>query len=148
MRRLLIATHGRFAEGIKETLNFILGQTQAVDVICAYVEPDFDMDRVAKEQMEALSEQDELIAKQVCRYDQLILFGGSVANKFSEYISNGNVYVITGMNLPLLIELTGSLEDDRPVEEIIAEAIESAKEGIVNVNQVLGEALDTEEDDF
>ena len=38
----------------------------------------------------------------------------------------------------MLIELTGSLEDDRPVEEIIAEAIESAKEGIVNVNQVLG----------
>ena len=141
MRRLLIATHGRFAEGIKETLNFILGQTQAVDVICAYVEPDFDMDRVAKEQMKALSEQDELIVA-------ADLFGGSVANKFSEYISTGNVYVITGMNLPLLIELVGSLEDDISTEEIIAEAIESAKEGVVNVNQVLGEALDTEEDDF
>ena len=76
MRRLLIATHGRFAEGIKETLNFILGQTQAVDVICAYVEPDFDMDRVAKEQMEALSEQDELIVA-------ADLFGGSVANKLN-----------------------------------------------------------------
>ena len=54
MRRLLIATHGRFAEGIKETLNFILGQTQAVDVICAYVEPDFDIEPGAKKQMEGL----------------------------------------------------------------------------------------------
>ena len=141
MRKLLIATHGRFAEGISETLKFILGQTQNVDIICAYLEPDFDMDKVAKNQVDALSEQDELIIA-------ADLFGGSVANKFSEYISTGKVYVITGTNLPLLIELIGSLEDDRPIEEIIEEAIESAKEGIVNVNQVLGDALSSEEDDF
>lgn len=141
MRKLLIATHGRFAEGIRETLNFILGQTQNVDVICAYIESDFDMDKAAKEQVNALSEQDELIIA-------ADLFGGSVANKFSEYISTGKVYVITGTNLPLLIELVGSLEDEKPMEEIIEEAIEAAKEGIVNVNQVLGEALSTEEDDF
>ena len=141
MRKLLIATHGRFAEEIRETLNFILGQTQNVDVICAYIESDFDMDKAAKEQVNALSEQDELIIA-------ADLFGGSVANKFSEYISTGKVYVITGTNLPLLIELVGSLEDEKPMEEIIEEAIEAAKEGIVNVNQVLGEALSTEEDDF
>lgn len=141
MRKLLIATHGRFAEGIRETLNFILGQTQNVDVVCAYIESDFDMDKAAKEQVNALSEQDELIIA-------ADLFGGSVANKFSEYISTGKVYVITGTNLPLLIELVGSLEDEKPMEEIIEEAIEAAKEGIVNVNQVLGEALSTEEDDF
>ena len=141
MRKLLIATHGRFAEEIRETLNFILGQTQTVDVICAYIESDFDMDKAAKEQVNALSEQDELIIA-------ADLFGGSVANKFSEYISTGKVYVITGTNLPLLIELVGSLEDEKPMEEIIEEAIEAAKEGIVNVNQVLGEALSTEEDDF
>ena len=139
MRKLLIATHGRFAEGIRETLKFILGQTQNVDIICAYLEPDFDMDKVAKDQVDALSEQDELIIA-------ADLFGGSVANKF--YISTGKVYVITGTNLPLLIELIGSLEDDRPIEEIIEEAIESAKEGIVNVNQVLGDSLSSEEDDF
>ena len=37
MRKLLVATHGRFAEGIGETLRFILGDFPAIgNTECVY----------------------------------------------------------------------------------------------------------------
>ena len=32
MRKVLVATHGRFAEGIRETMQFIMGDEGTVDV--------------------------------------------------------------------------------------------------------------------
>ena len=39
MRKVLVATHGRFAEGIRETMQFIMGSGCTVDVLNAYTEP-------------------------------------------------------------------------------------------------------------
>ena len=61
MRKLLVATHGRFAEGIGETLRFILGDSQPLEILNAYTVPDFDMARVAEEYVSNLGEEEELM---------------------------------------------------------------------------------------
>ncbi len=142
MRRLLAATHGRFAEGIGETLGLILGASQSLEILNAYTIPDFDMAKAAKEYVSSLGEEDErIVAADV--------FGGSVANAFTEYTADGRVHVVTGLNLPLLILLVSMLDSDGSTEEIIDNAIEEAKEGIVYVNRVIKETMqEEEEDDF
>ncbi len=142
MRRLLAATHGRFAEGIGETLRLILGASQPLELLNAYTVPDFDMAKTAKEYVSALGEGDELIVA-------TDVFGGSVANAFAEYTASGRVHVVTGLNLPLLILLVSMLDSEDPTEEMIENAIEEAKEGIVYVNRVIEETMrEEEEDDF
>lgn len=146
MRRLLVATHGRFAEGIGETLGLILGASQPLEILNAYTTPDFDMAKAAKDYVSGLGEEDELIVA-------ADVFGGSVANAFTEYTADGRVHVVTGLNLPLLIVLVSMLGSEgssgNSLEEMIQNAIEEAKEGIVYVNKVIEETMqEEEEDDF
>lgn len=146
MRRLLVATHGRFAEGIGETLGLILGASQPLEILNAYTTPDFDMAKAAKDYVSSLGEEDELIVA-------ADVFGGSVANTFTEYTADGRVHVVTGLNLPLLIVLVSMLGSEgssgNSLEEMIQNAIEEAKEGIVYVNKVIEETMqEEEEDDF
>lgn len=57
--------------------------------------------------------------------------------------------MVTGLNLPLLILLVSMLDSDGSTEEIIDNAMEEAKEGIVYVNRVIKETMqEEEEDDF
>ena len=146
MRRLLVATHGRFAEGIGETLGLILGASQPLEILNAYTTPDFDMAKAAKDYVSGLGEEDELIVA-------ADVFGGSVANAFTEYTADGRVHVGTGLNLPLLIVLVSMLGSEgssgNSLEEMIQNAIEEAKEGIVYVNKVIEKTMqEEEEDDF
>ena len=146
MRRLLVATHGRFAEGIGETLRFILGDSQPLEILNAYTVPDFDMAKAAKDYVSGLGDEDELIVA-------ADVFGGSVANAFAEYTADGRVHVVTGLNLPLLIVLVSMLGSEgssgNSLEEMIQNAIEEAKEGIVYVNKVIEKTMqEEEEDDF
>ena len=141
MRKLLVATHGRFAEGIGETLRLILEDSQPLEILNAYTVSDFDIAKTAKEYVSGLGEDEELIVA-------ADIFGGSVANAFTEYIAEGKVHVVTGLNLPLLIGLVSSLDEEGPTGEMIQNAIEDAKEGIMYANQVINETMEEEEEDF
>lgn len=76
MRRILIATHGEFAGGLKQMMDFVLGRNDKVEVLNAYTTPDFDMDREVAAVMDGTEEGDELIVL-------TDVLGGSVSNAFS-----------------------------------------------------------------
>ena len=40
MPRFVLASHGHLAEGMKDTLQIILGQLDNVETLCAYIDPD------------------------------------------------------------------------------------------------------------
>lgn len=140
MKKLVVATHGSFAAGIKETMNFIVGDSQLINVISAYISPDFDMEKEAEKYINELKDEDELIVA-------ADIFGGSVANTFSNYINNKKVHIITGVNLPMLIELAAGIDTNDTAEKLIEKAAQSAKEGVIYVNEVLNNT-EKEEDDF
>ena len=141
MRKVLVATHGRFAEGIRETMQFIMGDEGTVDVLNAYTSQEFDMHKEAERLVNNLGAGDELIVA-------ADLFGGSVANAFVQYMPTGKVHVVPGVNLPMLIELAASAGGELSAEDLIETAIQTAKEGIVYSNKILSESANAEEDDF
>jgi fructoselysine and glucoselysine-specific PTS system IIA component len=138
-RKFLIATHGRLAGGVKSSLDLITGAMDSIFLIEAYV----DENRSIEDDIKA-------VVDQVGGNDELIVFsdimGGSVTNQILQYALQSNVHVVSGFNLPLVIEIVLS-DTDTPAREIIAEAIENAKQQMVYLNQLLTSQNREEEND-
>lgn len=136
MKQMLLATHGHFASGIKSSLEIILGKQENIQTIDAYVdETNFE------EQL------DKYISSISINEDTLIvvtdLFGGSVNQKIVNKLQNENVHIITGLNLPLLLELQMLNEEDCTKENIL-NIVENSRQ---QVQSITANVLD-DEDDF
>ena len=136
MMKIVIATHSMMAKGLKDTLEFIIGPQKSLLAITAYIDSDYSINQEIEQLFSDLAPDDELIVT-------VDLLGGSVSNAFSEQIGKDNFYLISGVNLPLLLELCLSGEQD--TKKLIQKAMNSGNEGIVLVNELLEK---TEEDDF
>ncbi|HBM6207776.1 TPA: PTS fructose transporter subunit IIA, partial [Enterococcus faecium] len=134
MRKIVIATHSMMAKGLKDTLEFIIGPQKSLLAITAYIDSDYSINQEIEQLFSDLAPDDELIVT-------VDLLGGSVSNAFSEQIGKDNFYLISGVNLPLLLELCLSGEQD--TKKLIQKAMNSGNEGIVLVNELLEK---TEED--
>jgi fructoselysine and glucoselysine-specific PTS system IIA component len=127
MRKFLMATHGKFASGIKTSLEIIAGTCDQVYTIDAYME---DNKSVETEFLQVLS--------QISNEDELIVFtdlaGGSITNQILQNALKPNVYVVAGVNLPLLIDVVLA-NSEIPTAEVIDAAILNAREQIFDVKQ-------------
>lgn len=63
MRKLLVATHERFASGIMETFKLIMGENENISALSAYVEPGFDMHKEAEKKIHELDEMSSINCK-------------------------------------------------------------------------------------
>lgn len=134
MKQFLLASHGKFAEGILGSFQMILGDAPNITVLCAYTE----------ENEETL---EHTVKKIICernRKEDLIVvtdvFGGSVNNEFMKYLNEPGVYLVTGMNLPLLLELYSN--QNMESRDMIRLAIASAQNNLkfcTDLLQVKGE---------
>ena len=118
MRKFLIAGHGQFASGLKSALDIIAGEQDRVWVIDAYVDGNESIENEIKKVLDQLRKGDELIVL-------TDLMGGSITNQVIRSIDLKNVYVLSGVNFPVLIDLVMSDPDTST-----ADAIESAKQTI------------------
>ena len=129
MRKFLIATHGTFAKGIQSSLEMITGATENLFIIQAYTG-------------ENKSIEDDLgaVLQQITYDDDLIVFtdlmGGSVTNQVVQHALRENVYIISGVNLPLLLDIILA-DHDIPVNDVIETGISNAKDQIVFVNRLI-----------
>ena len=130
MRKFLIATHGSFAAGIKSSLEMIIGSTENVYIIQAYTESNKTITDELDEIMQKVSENDELIIF-------TDLAGGSITNQVLQTALKKNVYIIAGVNLPLLLDVVLS-DPEVPVSEVIETGISNARDQIVFVNKMIG----------
>ena len=129
MRKFLIATHGNFAKGVKSSLDIIIGETENLFLIEAYVSENKSIEEELKKVLDDLREEDELVI-----FSDLL--GGSVTNQILQQALRKNVHIVSGFNLPLLLDIL--LQDaDSPITEIIENGINSAKEQIVYVNKLI-----------
>ena len=117
MKQILIATHGKMASGIRYTAELIVGKLAEITTIDAYVTPE---DNVEEQFRTFFAEHEN---------DRIIVFtdlmGGSVNQKLMEYAKKDNISLITGTNLPVLIQVM--LAGDDVTEEEIEEYIEEAR---------------------
>ncbi|GGP07477.1 PTS sugar transporter subunit IIA [Oceanobacillus neutriphilus] len=123
MKKILVATHGNFAEGIISSIKLILGEQENLHYMNAY------LDEVPlKEKIKIYFEQNTATEDVVIVFTDL--FGGSVNQAFLEYIDRENTHFITGVNLPLLLE-TVMLNEENVTEEKLKEIVTRSKEQII-----------------
>ncbi|HVW95340.1 MAG TPA: hypothetical protein VHA56_05200 [Mucilaginibacter sp.] len=138
IRKYLIATHGKFAGGIKSSLELIAGEVENLFLIEAYID-------------NTLSIEDQIsnVMSEIGEYNELIVFtdilGGSVTNQILQHTLNSDVHVVSGFNLPLLIEIIMA-GTDTPIAEVIGPAIENARGQMAYVNKLLTEQNEDKDD--
>jgi fructoselysine and glucoselysine-specific PTS system IIA component len=66
----------------------------------------------------------------------LIQAGGSVTNQVLQRLLKPNVHVVSGFNLPLVIDVLLA-DAEIPIEEVISESLNTAKEQMVYVNKMI-----------
>lgn len=128
-RKFLIATHGHLATGIKSSLDIIIGATDHVFLIEAYVEENKGIEAELEAIVSGLQPQDELIV-----FTDLL--GGSITNQVLRYTQGQPVHVVSGFNLALLIEVLMA-DVQTPAAEVIESAIVNAREQIAYVTKLM-----------
>lgn len=122
MQNIILISHGSMGEGVKASLEMIVGKQDHVHVVA--LTPDGDNRQFEEEllkKMKALNGSSLIIAD---------LLGGTPCNvALSNYLESENVEIIAGMSLPLVIEAT--LNSTATVKELI----QAATTGIVDVKQ-------------
>ena len=134
MKKILIITHSLMAKGIKETVEFLAG-SQNIDFACCFTDiknPDVYLDEYLKN---------------LSKNDKLIIFtdlkGGSVNQKASMRLKKDNFYLITGVNLPIVLEVL--FANEKSVDkDYLKGLIEKAKEEIVLMNEIINNEFENE----
>ena len=127
---MVLVTHGRLAEEFVAATEHVVGDQEDVRSIC--IGPDDDMERRRNDILDAVTEVDS--------GDGVILltdmFGGTPSNLAISVMEKGNVEVIAGINLPMLIKLA-SVRGSSNLEEAVAAAQESGRKYINIASHVL-----------
>lgn len=137
MRKIIIASHYKLADGMKQTLEFIAGEQKNCVALSAYVNNNPIEDEISG------------IIKDISKDDELFIFtdmlAGSVNQKFFLYKERLHTHIITGMNLPIILAIALSPESDYLTEDRIRTLISEAKDQLIYVNDIKAEMSDDDE---
>lgn len=147
MIQYLIATHGELAKGYQSSISILMGKeySDKIQVINAFGEGG------EKNPKEKIAN----VCDSLGPDDQLILFTdmmyGSVNQFAFPYANRENIFIISGINLPLVIEIIAKYEFSVPKIEVdkktLLELIEKSRDQIVYVNDAVPKA-ENDADDF
>ncbi|MHB8058770.1 MAG: PTS sugar transporter subunit IIA [Desulfuromonadaceae bacterium] len=126
---LVLVTHAGLATALKLSAEMIVGPIEC----CVTVE-------VAPDEIA-----DDIMARVVAAVESVQsdgaiiltdLFGGTPSNMAMSFLKEGCIEVITGVNLPMLIEFC-SRRERMPVAELAADLYRSGREGIIVAGELL-----------
>ena len=103
---MVLVTHGRLAEEFRLALEHVVGPQPQLETVCIGAEDDMEARRVNI--VEAVARADKG-AGVVVLTD---MFGGTPSNLAISVMETGRVEVIAGMNLPMLVRLSGVRKGD------------------------------------
>ncbi|GEN94087.1 PTS sugar transporter subunit IIA [Pediococcus ethanolidurans] len=136
-RNIVIASHGKLAEGMKKTLEFIAGKQTQLTVLTAYTDN------------QPIEKQVENLMSQFVPEDEVVIFtdmlAGSVNQKFFPYRSRPHTQLVTGMNLPVILAVTMEPTDKYLTSEKMRELIKQGREQLAYVNDISVEDDDDDE---
>lgn len=122
---IILASHGEFANGIKQSSEMIFGPQQDVQAVCLYPNegPD-DFRKKLEDAIATLSDQEQVLI--LCD-----LWGGTPFNQSSALIKGheDTWAIVTGMNLPMIIEAYGQRFGTENAHEIATHVCKTAAEG-------------------
>lgn len=103
---MVLVTHGRLAEEFRLALEHVVGPQPRLETVCIGAEDDLEVRRA--DIVEAVARADAG-AGVVVLTD---MFGGTPSNLAISVMETGKVEVIAGMNLPMLVRLSGVRKGD------------------------------------
>jgi mannose/fructose-specific phosphotransferase system component IIA len=110
MKKILLAAHGYFAQGVRSAMEIITDDVSSVLTINAYtLECQNPEDEIKK--ILALYDEDDLLVMTDLNF-------GSINQMFMRRMLERNIKLVTGVNLPLVVELAGSIGHDLSDEDI------------------------------
>ncbi len=139
MNQIVLASHGGLADGARDTLDMIIGDVSNVHTI--------SLARDDKDQIEdrALALIDSFDSSDAV-YVLTDMLGSSVNNQMvSLKTKRPEVTVISGMNLPLILEI--ALSDEPLSEAALAEVIKQSRAGIQDIAALMRVTAQQEEED-
>ncbi|AJA49682.1 PTS system mannose-specific EIIAB component [Clostridium pasteurianum DSM 525 = ATCC 6013] len=138
MTAIIIGTHGKFSKEILRSSEMIFGKQENVSAVT--FEPGEGPDDLLEKYKKEL---EQLDSKEGTLF-MVDLFGGSPFNAASRIVAeNENMDIVTGINLPMLLEVYGA-RSFSSIEELVNIAKQSACEGIKSLKEALLQQDDEE----
>lgn len=139
--RIILVSHGSFSKGLYQTMEMVLGPQEKLSYVGLYPEQGVD---ILKENIE-----NEL--KKADEGEELLiltdLFYGSPFNAVVQLMNTYDVYHMTGINVPLLMEILIMRSNGKTAEEICEEVMKLAGSTVQDVRKYLADMLKMEEEE-
>lgn len=121
---IVLAGHGGFCDGIRDAAEMIMGPQERVAVVPLGPAENLD---VYREKLEGAHTEVDSGEGVLILVD---LFGGSPSN-VAAYLLGSNTEVVTGVSLPMLLEVLSSRES--PLSQVVDTAVTAAQTGTIRL---------------
>lgn len=127
---IIIVSHGTLSEALLNTSEMILGKQEKVVAIPLIASQGLDdLKEKMREAVETLNSKEGVLIL-------ADMFGGSAANVSAGFLSTHKAEVITGVNLPMLLEAMLSRESYTEVKQLAKHIAEKSKSTIINMGDI------------
>ena len=127
---LVLVTHGRLAEEFHHAVEHVVGPQENFETVCIGAEDDMEQRR--RDIVDAIGRADE--GEGVIILTDM--FGGTPTNIAAMFIAPGEVELVTGVNLPMVIKLASNSKEIA-LEELAREVEEQGKNSIYRTGALL-----------
>jgi len=132
---VVVVTHGRLAEELIKTAEFIVGRFEAIKGLC--INP--------VSSSEEVREQIESAIKMVDKGQGVLIltdmFGGTPSNISLSFLEPGKVEVISGVNMPMLLKLAAPNRKTIGLVELAATVTAAAHSSITLASEILNKEV-------
>ena len=125
----VIATHGKLAEEMIRTAEAVVGPLEQV-VPLSVVATSPDMRGDLRAAIERVDQGDGVLLL-------TDLLGGSPTNLCVSFLNDRKVEVVTGVNLPMLLKLSGLRASGKPIAQIARDLVDAGQRAIGHVSDAM-----------
>lgn len=129
MIQIIIASHGPLSEAIVKSASLIAGNEITKNIKHIQITMDTSVTeakQMVDKALKSFDVNDEILAL-------TDVYGGSITKVITEYIGVRKLYIITGMNLGMLLEAL-FVKDNYTIEALVEYLLQNGKDGIKCVN--------------
>jgi len=128
---LVLVAHGALADEFLSAMQYVVGPQKQIATVGLF--PKDDIQKRREEILQKVQEVDDGSGVIVLTD----MFGGTPSNLSISIIERGNIEVLAGLNLPMLIKLSG-LREDVSLKEAVEAAQDAGKKYITIASKFLG----------
>ncbi len=139
--KFVLASHGDFAKGLLNSVQMLLGPQDDIEAFGLY--PEEQAQSLGERLAQAIEGEPE--ASVVFFTD---LYFGSPFNQVVELARTHDIYHITGVNLPVLMEALTTRNSGASCDEVCRAAVAAGEGSVLDVREKLSEDDDQEEEEW